>query len=57
MWCDAMQKQQDWLARVARNRTSYPVHADDYYGEHVLTLPQYRKWLRTQRAATRRAEI
>jgi hypothetical protein len=46
---NVQQKHNDFHRRIAKHRTELGSFSDDYYGDHVLTLTQYAKWLRTQK--------
>ena len=44
-----MQREADFLARISKYRaTTNSRYEDDYYGESVKTLSDYRQWLRRQ---------
>ena len=47
--CSVLQREADFLERVAARRaSSYSKFEDDYYGESIKTVSDYRQWLREQ---------
>jgi len=44
-----LQREADFLQRITANRAaSFSKFEDDYYGESIKTLSDYRQWLREQ---------
>ena len=43
------QREKDFLERIQKHRfASFSKFEDDYYGESIKNLSDYRQWLRTQ---------
>ena len=52
-----LQREADFLERIAARRaSSYSKFEDDYYGENIKNLSDYRQWLREQQKKQRMAE-
>lgn len=52
-----LQREADFLERIAARRaSSYNKFEDDYYGENIKNLSDYRQWLREQQKKQRMAE-
>eukprot|EP00040_Diaphanoeca_grandis_P024838 m.136990 g.136990 ORF g.136990 m.136990 type:complete len:264 (+) comp29897_c0_seq2:262-1053(+) len=50
----AMQDREiDYFHRIQRLRSHEPQDSSNYYGDNVMNLEDYRKWVRTQNAITR----
>jgi hypothetical protein len=45
------QREAHFQERIKSLRFHIPIHRNDYYGERIRTLADYRRWLRTQQAA------
>ena len=51
------QREADFLERItARRASSYNKFEDDYYGENIKNLSDYRQWLREQQKKQKIAE-
>ena len=52
-----LQREADFLERVASRRaSSYSKFEDDYYGENIKSVSDYRQWLREQQKKQNIAE-
>ena len=55
--CPILQRQGDFLERIASRRaSSYSKFEDDYYGENIKNVSDYRQWLREQQKKQKMAE-
>eukprot|EP00048_Salpingoeca_helianthica_P017193 m.235997 g.235997 ORF g.235997 m.235997 type:complete len:219 (+) comp20387_c0_seq1:96-752(+) len=48
-------REEDFLRRVAKHRTVGNRQSDDYYGDKVKSIADYRQWLRDQKKAAKTA--
>lgn len=52
-----LQRQADFLERIASRRaSSYSKFEDDYYGENIKNVGDYRQWLREQQKKQKMAD-
>jgi hypothetical protein len=49
--CWGTQRDDDFRQRIAKHRAAVEKQSDDYYGDKIKTLADYKKWLKDQLAA------
>jgi len=51
---EAMKEREiDYFHRINRLRSSTPQDSSNYYGDNIMNLEDYRRWIRTQQAISR----
>ena len=57
LWSVSLQRDEDFLQRIQKFRFSeFSRYEDDYYGDKIMTLSDYRQWIRQQQRKKESAE-